>query len=424
MTDIREALFRPSGADRWLNCPGSVQLSMGMPKQPPGRAAKEGTAAHRVAEDALKGIRHPDEYTDRWIVFDPPTDMKGHPVDAEMAEGVQWYVERVRSRVSPMSILEVEKYMSLAPLDPSNSMFGECRGTADAVVIDQADKTLRICDLKYGKGIQVPADSPQLKIYALMGMLTFDIGTPWRAIETVILQPRGPDEDDRERSVWHDPLDLWSFAGQVAQAMHNAVQPNPPLIPDHRSGAKNYCRWCPAKEACPALAREAVSVAEKAFAVSPLTPTLPSDPLPSASAVPTLPDPALASADELAAWLEKRAIVENWFSAVEQRACRMWEAGVDIPGWKMVEKTTRRRWVNDPSRVKATLVGAGVKESDLYDDPKMKSPAQIEKLLPKDSRDELLKFVVEKPKGELVLVRSSDHRESVRTGFSSLEGAA
>lgn len=48
------AKLSPSSAERWMNCPGSVVLSEGMPDKTT-QFAEEGTMAHAVAEAMLLG---------------------------------------------------------------------------------------------------------------------------------------------------------------------------------------------------------------------------------------------------------------------------------------------------------------------------------------------------------------------------------
>jgi len=47
------AKLSPSAAERWMTCPGSVPLSIGMPDKT-SAYAEEGTQAHELAERMLK----------------------------------------------------------------------------------------------------------------------------------------------------------------------------------------------------------------------------------------------------------------------------------------------------------------------------------------------------------------------------------
>jgi hypothetical protein len=56
--------------------------------------------------------------------------------------------------------------------------------------------------------------------------------------------------------------------------------------------------------------------------------------------------------------------------------------GDTVPGFELVAKRSTRVWANQ-EKAKLALIEAGLKESDLYTDPELKSPAQIEKLVGK-----------------------------------------
>jgi hypothetical protein len=60
-------------------------------------------------------------------------------------------------------------------------------------------------------------------------------------------------------------------------------------------------------------------------------------------------------------------------------AQQLLEAGVDVPGWKLVPKRATRQWVNDNLAFN-TLFDEGLTDAELTE---MKSPAQIEKVLKK-----------------------------------------
>ena len=48
------AKLSPSSASRWINCPGSIQLTADMPPQKPTIFTAEGTVAHAFGEQMLK----------------------------------------------------------------------------------------------------------------------------------------------------------------------------------------------------------------------------------------------------------------------------------------------------------------------------------------------------------------------------------
>jgi 3-hydroxyisobutyrate dehydrogenase-like beta-hydroxyacid dehydrogenase len=60
-------------------------------------------------------------------------------------------------------------------------------------------------------------------------------------------------------------------------------------------------------------------------------------------------------------------------------AVTLLEAGVEVPGWKLVPKRATRQWVNEGAALTA-LTEAGCSATELTE---LKSPAQVEKVLKK-----------------------------------------
>jgi hypothetical protein len=411
-----DAVFRPSSADRLLGCPGSIILSARMPKieKRSTPAQQEGTAAHKVAEDALKGIRQPDEYTDRMVQIDDK-GRDGWFVDEEMVEGVELYLGEVYAREEPGTERFVERRLSLSPLDPSDPLFAQNRGTGDCVVVNRKQRKLSILDLKYGKGHMVRGDSPQLKDYALMTLVSIGMEGGWDEVETVVVQPRARDEDQRIKPVSFAPMDLLdSFLGKLVSAMEEALDPHAPLRPG------DHCMWCPAKAGCPALADRAMHIARDAFAKSPIIDagvtalTVPGvllgtidHPKPTASTnVAVLPSPLSFDPGELSTLLDRFDLYDGFKQAVQQRAAQVIQAGVVVPGWIVEPRVGNRRFKDEPKVTEEALLKIGLKPNDIYTDPKMKSVAQIEKALPKIKQG-LLAPLVERPLGEPTLKRAS-----------------
>jgi Protein of unknown function (DUF2800) len=435
-----EALFRPSSISRLIACPGSVRLiAMALQagwKKWDSPYAKEGSAAHVVAEQALKGIRQPDEWTDRMVQLDKG-GLHGHFVDAEMVEKVSEYVDEVRSNVEDGCELLVEQYMSLSALDPDDPIVAENRGTADAVILNRAARRVKVRDLKYGRGVPVSGDAPQLRNYAILVLLNHPLEGGWREIEIGVNQPRLFNESDRFKSFTFDPNDLMiDFLGELMQAMHASLDADPSL----KTGA--HCRWCPAKDAniCPAVRQEAVSIGRDAFEHTPMAraasgmgpipevvfigtaeeprPAV-ADPVPGRTVV--LPSAALASPDEVATVLERRMIYDVWIESYERRAAQLIGAGVTVPGWILSARAGNRRWKGDDEKAtQDALMAIGLKSIEMYSVPKLLSPAQVEKKLKKADRG-LIEPLVERPKGQPTLMRAGADREPSGKGMGAIE---
>lgn len=434
-----EALFRPSSIGRIMACKGSVQLCARARqagyKRFSSKYALEGSAAHVVAEQALKGIRQPGEWTDRMVRLDDG-GLYGQFVDEEMADSVEDYLDDVRSSVEPGDELLVEHYMSLAALDPTDAMISENRGTGDAIILQRIKRRVKLRDLKYGKGVPVAGDAPQLRNYAILAVLNFDNSANggWDEVEVGVNQPRLPNERDRRKVFTFAVVDLMSdFLGRLMQSMHDALGPEPELTPGL------HCRWCDAKGAgiCPAIQDEAVHIGRDDFAAkarftaaSSMGAVLdvvhlatPEAPLPARRTERTVVLPAAVSlsAADIATVLDRRHLWDTWIQSVEERACALIEAGVVVPGWMIAARSGNRRWKGEESETEAALRAIGLKTIEIYPTtPKLLSPAQVEKLLKKDKKD-LIEPLVKRPPGKSTLMRATGSRTPIASGMGPIE---
>jgi hypothetical protein len=443
-----EAIFRPSSASRWVGpdpCIGSTQLIARVPKEIRHRssdAAKEGTAAHAIAQSSLTGGPQPEEWVGRSIVIDDKTGETWF-VDAEMGERVQGYVDMLDSRTTSGVTRYIEYKLTLADADPSNPIFAECRGTGDGILVDLIALWIEVADLKYGKGITVSARAVQLKLYALMALLKFHSGKPWKSVKNIVYQPRAYSDPELPSNTDFDPTEpkiasfdpgylMTDFLGEVAEAMHLALAPNPSLHP-----SKSNCMFCPVKQAgtCPALAAAGgfAAFSRDAFDDQPhrshVNSSLP--PIPQSVLVgnPTNPRPVSSdpkvltlrsietySPSEIATILDiADDYYDPWIAGIRHRAVQIAEMGTNIPGRGLKLRTGNRRFKGPPETVLAKLNELnsewkpGVKQADFLTSPKLQTPAQIEKLLTPAARKRLdpsdKESLVERPSGGVELVR-------------------
>lgn len=373
------APISPSGAHRWFACPGSVHLSAGVESEDSEYAA-EGTFAHEVAARLL--LSGHDARSVRG-----ETDLR-FTVDDDMAAAIQEYLDAVRGEMRGVFHKFIERRVS-----PHPRYDDILWGTADSIVVRPKDKELHVFDYKHGAGVLVEvALNPQLRIYGL-GALRLVHGRFGRYPEKVtlhVVQPRHALGGHRCEELTTDDLVRWDV--DVLRPAVEAVQRGSGPL---RAG--DHCRFCPVKANCPELRRTALEVAKNVFKGDDLTAPR-TEPLP----------PAELTSEEIAQVLKAVPLVQEWINAVRDEAYRRAQAGDPPSGWKLVDTWGNRAW-RDPETAELLL---SVILDDPHAAPKLLSPAQAEKRLPKDMRP-LVKRLAHKPKRAPALARLSDPRPAI-----------
>jgi len=98
-----------------------------------------------------------------------------------------------------------------------------------------------------------------------------------------------------------------------------------------------------------------------------------------------LADPRMMTPEQLAMLLPKLDLVEDWIKLVRECAHAAAEHGVVIPGYKLVMKRGRRQWIDEDRHIIAALHEIGLSDEAIVE-ISLRSPAQIEKKLPKEKR--------------------------------------
>ena len=344
---------------RWAECPGSVRLSKNAPPKT-SAYAEEGTMAHELAAEVLeKG----------W---------PARPLDADLKDAVGVYVDFVASLLkTPQTEMLVEHRFDLSSLYPG--LFG----TADCVVYDRIAKRLYVIDYKHGAGVPVEvADNSQLKYYALGALMT--CGFPAREIVLVIVQPRCPHPDGPVRAYAMESVDLIDFSSDLVKYAKATEDESAPLKPG------SHCRFCPASGFCSALANKALIAAKEQFsAIAPY------------------------DAEKLSKTLDLLPVIEEWIKGVREFAYSEAQHGRVPPGFKLVPKRATRKWRDESEAAKRLWNHYGLKDQDMYDAPKIKSPAQIEKLFSKQVDKQVFNDLVVQESSGQTLVHESDKRPAV-----------
>jgi len=359
----KHAKLSPSGADRWFNCPASIKLCEGLPQEAPNKYMLEGTRAHEFAEKVLLG------------------EMTIDQVPEEFREAINLYISYINTLREHYSTSEI--YVEQKVKLPGTEIFGTC----DCVI--RTDYELFVIDYKHGAGVSVDIeDNKQLLIYAL-GVLAFfneyEYSENIKSICIAIVQPRARDESPKIKTCYYTHSRLMFFKQQLQEAITKVKQENPNIVQG------DHCRFCRAKAICPKYYDQVVDVAKTEF--KDVGAKLP--------AIETL------SAQDIIKVLDHAEDIGKWISSVQNHAKALLEQGGLLDGYKLVQKRTNRKWVDESDFI--SKFNDSEYKYLIFEDPKLKSVAKMSKLIP----DAKLKEFYHNPEGEITIVPESDKRRAV-----------
>jgi len=377
MTELARPLHSPlgaSGAERWMNCPGSVALlnllgEEDTSDEPDYR--REGVAMHEAAAHALE--QHPG--LDAWELVG--MTFNDTVMTPELCDPLQIYLDYCRS-LDGFSYVE---YPISSPVHP------QFYGTLDFGCLGD---TLEIVDLKGGMGIMVEIeDNPQIKYYAF-GLIDGTERNGRRGfaddmiVGLTIVQPRGFHSDG--------PVRRWeTTVGAIKAWVHDELVPAMRATEyDQTLTVGEWCRFCPAKLVCPMLT--------SLFQAAALANT---------QHLPDTSDEMIGRNFTLAAG------VKHYVKALELEAYNRAMRGKTIPGGKLVHKKANRVWKEGAAGMFMERFGP-----EAMTEPEFKTPAQMEKV---PAAKELVKefaftptsgltFVLETATGQAVTVTEPTER--------------
>ena len=219
------SMLGASGTERWMNCPGSIRMSKGMPNKS-SIFAMEGTAAHALGERCLAEDVTADVYQDMWINLDGEVFEKEQPIpDGEKTifydgqllwaknphfkideafvsavqlylDTVDYYIDWARETFGVEPQLLIEKGFSLEEVWPG--MFG-----TNDVCVYVPGHCLIVIDYKHGRGkvVQIK-NNTQLRYYGLGALIELcaDPANLPSEVVTVVVQPRASHKDGPVRA--------------------------------------------------------------------------------------------------------------------------------------------------------------------------------------------------------------------------------
>jgi hypothetical protein len=222
--EMEHSPYGASSLSRYSKCPGSINLSKGIPSTT-SVYAKEGTLAHEMIELIL---------TDKKSL----SELEG----LQIYDAVKLYINYIHAILNINTDSYIEYKFDLSQI--FDGMFG----TSDAVIYNRASKKLHVIDYKHGAGVAVEAkDNLQLQFYALGSLLNLNL--PCEEVEMTIVQPRCKHDAGPIRS-WSVPsIHFIDFAADLKMYAVATQDPNAPLI------GGDHCMFCPASKICPSFVK-------------------------------------------------------------------------------------------------------------------------------------------------------------------------
>lgn len=377
----------PSGAERWMSCTASLQASREFLETltenqrrefaKANIAARQGTVAHNAAESKALlrlGRITDNEHEHTLLELANIPDTAAEQYDDEMSDFIEEYIDLVmqfaQERGRNKVLIEHRVTAPVALVGDHDGEVYEIPGSADCVALPTEEHPdLVVSDLKYGNGLEVEVEeNKQERIYALgvLAGLADEEGNLPDGLENItyfVAQPRIGGISTWTESVadlleWVDT----ELAPSLTAALYGP-EAGAQFVP-----SDDACQWCPARGACPALAKMRTEAATELFEVIEQHQVDMADgEFPETGALPN---------DTLGALLSQIEGLTDLAKDLKAETQRRLHRGEEIPGYHLVSYTPKRVWNEDAEEALADL--------DVVWQRKMLTPTQALKVVAGD----------------------------------------
>jgi hypothetical protein len=246
-------------------------------------------------------------------------------------------------------------------------------GTADLVLL--GPDALVLADYKFG--YQPVDDWYQLLFYlmCLRASPEFSSEFEGRELHVAIIQP-AVSEQAISRSVTVEELDKFQadYLQAIERGERGGTQGNP----------GDHCKYCAGSAYCDALTKQSQDFLKLD------------------------PKQMLDLADAMA----MIPAIKEHIRAIEAEVFAVLNAGAVVPGWKLVRKQARRYW-SDEAGIRAALNKSRKLKKEDYLDSKLRSPAQVEKLVKKSGAPIDVSLYSDNATDDLTIAPESDKRPAI-----------
>ncbi|MCC8043872.1 MAG: DUF2800 domain-containing protein [Clostridiales bacterium] len=402
-----------SASHRWINCTAAPTYEMQFPQGETSIYAREGTLAHQFAE--LAAQYNFNLVTKRTRTTRIKKLQAEELYNEEMLKTSEFYAEYLYQK--SMTFPSKPHVATEVRVDFSEYV-PEGFGTCDCIMI--GGNTLHITDYKHGKGVPVSAENnSQMRLYALGALNQYAMiyGETIEKVSMAIVQPRIT-EDVSEEALTVEELLAW---GEWLKPIAREAQSGPGTF---KPG--EWCRFCNGRAVCAARAQYYMELEayENSVPEGSLTP----EQLFEMDKVAILrgEKPTTLTDAEVGDLLIRGKELAKWLGDLQDYALNAILDGKVIPGWKLVEGRSDRKFTDMDAVIERFKV-AGYEEAMLYE-RKPKTLTALEKLMGKKDFAEKIgspgqpDSLVMKAPGKPTLVEVSDKREAYNSAAADAAG--